>query len=195
MKTRRTSFELCKGFLCSFWILEKFNTDCAAPRRPSRDNSLKYGAHRSHSTVQRRCEVAGRRETKATGEPAQRVRLVRNSVGLLFGFDLQAVFNTAEKSICIVQRQNFVVWEQIQFSQCAERLEHTRFLQKRITRAMDQLECLDDELDLANAAASKFYIALQLFRPNHVTLDAVLDVRNLLEQIRRSTPWIDERLM
>ena len=124
-------------------------------------------------------------EAKAARESAQWVRLVRNSVGLLFGFDLQAVFNAAEESIRIIQRQNFIAREQIQFSQCAERLEHTRFLQKRITRAMDKLQRLHDELDVANAAAPKFYVALQLFRPNHVALDAVLDVRNLLEQIRR----------
>src|SRR4029077_4809278 len=71
-----------------------------------------------------------------------------------------------EESIRIIQRQNFIVREQIQFSQCAERLEHTRFLQKRITRAMDKLQRLHDELDVANAAAPKFYVALQLFRPN-----------------------------
>src|SRR4029077_2653568 len=65
----------------------------------------------------------------------------------------------------------------------------------RITRAMDKLQRLHDELDVANAAASKFYVALQLFRPNYVALDAVLDVRNLLEQIRRCTFRVDEWLM
>ena len=142
-----------------------------------------------------RCEIAGRREAKAAREPAQWVWLVRNSVGLLFGFDLQAVFNATEESICIIERQNLIVRKQIQFSQCAERLEHTRFLQKRITRAMDQLERLHDELHVANAAAPKFYVALQLFRPNHVALDAVFDFRNLIEQIGRCTLWVNERLM
>ena len=60
---------------------------------------------------------------------------------------------------------------------------------------MDKLQRLHDELDVANAAAPKFYVAIQLFRPNQIALDAVLDVRNLLEQIRRWTPWVDERLM
>src|SRR5207247_6933886 len=92
MKTRRTSFELSKGFLCSFCILEKFNTDFGGLRRAFRDNPLKYGTHRSHSIVQSRCEIACRREAKAAREAAQWVRLVRNSVGLLFSFDLQAVF-------------------------------------------------------------------------------------------------------
>ena len=101
-------------------------------------------------------------------EPPQWFRLVWNSVRLLFGFDLQAVFNAAEESISIIQRQNFIAREQIQFPQCAERFEHTWFLQKRITRAMDKLQRLHDELDVANATAPKFHVALQLFWPNHV---------------------------
>src|SRR5215475_14421252 len=60
---------------------------------------------------------------------------------------------------------------------------------------MDKLQRLNNELDVANAASPKFYIALQLFRPNHVTLDAVLDVGNLLEQIWRYTLGVDEWLM
>ena len=60
---------------------------------------------------------------------------------------------------------------------------------------MDKLQRLHDELDVTNAAAPKFYIAIQLLRPNDVTLDAVLDVGNLLEQIRRRTLWVDEWLM
>src|SRR6266550_2084101 len=91
MKTRRTSFELSEGFLCSFRILKKFNSDFGGMRRASRDNPLKYRTHRSHSSVECRCEIAGRQEAKAARDPAQWVWLVRNSVGLLFGFDLQAV--------------------------------------------------------------------------------------------------------
>ena len=116
MKTRRTSFKPCERFFCSFCILEKSNRDFGALRRASRNNPLKYGAHRSHSALQRRCEIAGRREPKAAREPAQWIGLVRNSVGLLFGFDLEAVFNAAKESIRIVQRQNFIGREQIQFS-------------------------------------------------------------------------------
>ena len=128
-------------------------------------------------------------------ETAQWVRLVGNSMGLLFGFDLQAVFNAAKESIRVVQFQNLIAWEQIQFAQCAERLEHARFLQKWIPRAMNELQRLHDELDVANAAAPKFYIAPQLLRPNHVTLDAVLNIANLLEQIWRYTLRVDKRLM
>src|SRR4029453_6916734 len=93
MKTRCTSFELSEGFLCSFWILEKFNTDFGGLRWAFRDNPLKYGTHRSHSIVECLCEIAGRPKAKAGREPAQGVRLCRNSGGLVFSFALQAGFN------------------------------------------------------------------------------------------------------
>src|SRR5262249_5315543 len=152
-----------------------FNSNFGGLRRAFRDNSLKYGTHRSHSVVQSRCEIGGRREAKTAREAVQWIRLIRNSVGLLFGFDLQAVVHAAEASIRIIGRQNIIARQQIQFSQCAERLEHTRFLQKWITRAMDKLQRLHDELDVTNAATPKFYIALQLVRPNHIALDAVFN--------------------
>ena len=122
-------------------------------------------------------------------------RLVRHRVGLLFGFDLQAVFDTAEKSIRVVQRQNFLRSKQIQLSQRAERLQHVWFLQKRMTRSVNKLQRLHDEFDVANAAASKFYVPLQFLRPDNVAFDAMLDFRNLVQQIRCGGPRIDERLM
>src|SRR5215813_3191527 len=60
---------------------------------------------------------------------------------------------------------------------------------------MDELQRLHDELDVPNTALPKFYIALQSIRPNHVALDSVFDVRDLLEQIWRCTPGVNERLM
>src|ERR1044071_8697412 len=85
--------------------------------------------------------------------------------------------------------------EQIQFSQRAQSFKHARFLQERVTRAMDKLQCLDDELDFTDSAAPKLYVASKLFRSNHVAFDAMLDVRYLIEQIWRCTPWVDEWLM
>src|SRR5262245_17016527 len=99
MKACCTSRELSERFLCLFCILEKFNSDFDGLRRAFRNNALKYGTHRCHSVVQCRCEIADRREAKALCEQGQWVRLIRNRVGLLFGFNLQAVFNAAEKSI------------------------------------------------------------------------------------------------
>ena len=60
---------------------------------------------------------------------------------------------------------------------------------------MHQLQRLHDEFDVANAAAPKFYIALQLFRSNKVAFDTVLDACNLIQQIGRRAFRINKRLV
>src|SRR2546428_471737 len=48
---------------------------------------------------------------------------------------------------------------------------------------------------LGNAAAAEFDVAFKLVWPDHVALDASLDVGNLIEQIGRRALWINKRLM
>src|SRR5205809_6832791 len=64
-----------------------------------------------------------------------------------------------------------------------------------MTRSMDQLQRLHNEFDVANAAAPEFYVALELFCPNDVALNAMLDARNLIQQIGTGALWVNERLM
>src|SRR6266404_351807 len=58
---------------------------------------------------------------------------------------------------------------------------------------MNELKCLHDELDLANAAASELHVAHEV--SGHVLLDTPLDFRDLVQQIRRGTSWVNKRLM
>ena len=46
---------------------------------------------------------------------------------------------------------------------------------------MDKLQGLHDEFDLANSAASKFYVAFELVRADDVALDASLDTSDLIQ--------------
>src|SRR2546423_2042507 len=64
-----------------------------------------------------------------------------------------------------------------------------------MTRSVDNLQRLHDEFDIANAAASQFYIAFQFSRANDVAFDAMLDFCNLLQQVRCGVLWIDKGLM
>ena len=64
-----------------------------------------------------------------------------------------------------------------------------------MTRSVNQLKCLHDEFDLANATPSKFHIARQLFRSNNVALDAVLNTCNLSQQTGCGALRVNERLM
>jgi len=181
VETRRASFKISQRFLRSLWVIEKFQTNSCRFHTRSRDDPSKNRPDRAHPVLERCCEIIRGREAQAASKTVQCLRFVWHGMGLLFGFDLHAVFYAAEKSIRIVQRQNFLRGKQIQFSQRAERLQHVWFLQKRMTRPVDKLQRLHDEFDVANAAGSKFYVALQFFRSNNIALDAMLDFRNLLQ--------------
>src|SRR5439155_13993833 len=67
--------------------------------------------------------------------------------------------------------------------------------QEGVMRAVDELECLHHEFDLANAASAKFDVALKFVRSDNVTLNTSLDVGDLVEQIGCRAPRINERLM
>src|SRR5438552_10984628 len=64
-----------------------------------------------------------------------------------------------------------------------------------MTRSMDQLQRLHNEFDVTNAAAPEFYVALELLCSNDVALNAMLDTRNLIQQIGVGALWVNERLM
>ena len=64
-----------------------------------------------------------------------------------------------------------------------------------MTRSMDNLQGLYDEFDLANAAASKFHVALQLVRADNVALNASLDAGDFIQQIGRRAFGVNKRLM
>ena len=64
-----------------------------------------------------------------------------------------------------------------------------------MTRAVQQLQRLHDEFDLANAAGPELDVPLQILVADDVALDPSLDRRDLIEQLRRCAFRIDERLM
>src|SRR5438552_18688404 len=105
------------------------------------------------------------------------------------------MLDAAEKSIRVIKSQNFLAREKMQLTQCSQRLEHTRFLQERMLRSVDELQRLHDEFDFANAADTELDVALELVRSNYIALDAALDVGDLLEQIGRCALPINDRPM
>src|SRR5437868_10618263 len=160
-----------------------------------RDDPLENRSNSPHSFVQCRGEIFAGRKTEAKCQASQSCLISRNNVRLLLRLDLQTMLYPAEKPVGVVQRQHLRARKKVQFTKRSQRLEHAWFLQERMTRSMDQLQRLHDEFDVANAAASEFYVALQLFGSDNVALDAVLDICNLIQQIVRRALGIDERLM
>src|SRR6266567_3721424 len=105
------------------------------------------------------------------------------------------MLHAAEKSVSNIASQHFLARKKIQLTKRSERLEHTWFLQERMSRSVDKLQGLHDEFDLANSAASKFHIAFELVRADDVALDAPFDTGDLIQQIGRCAPGINKRLM
>src|SRR5215510_2757577 len=64
-----------------------------------------------------------------------------------------------------------------------------------MTRSVDKLQCLYDEFDLANTAASKFHVPFKLLRTDYIALDSLLDVGDFIKQIRRRAFGVNKRLM
>ena len=91
------------------------------------------------------------------------------------------MLDAPEKPIRIIQSQNFIGSEQIQFAKRSQRFKHARFLQERMPRSVDQLQRLHDEFDVADAATSKLHVATQFLSSHDISLDAMFDVRDFVE--------------
>src|SRR5262252_6809484 len=105
------------------------------------------------------------------------------------------MFHAAQKPVSVVQTQHVLPRKKVQLTKRSQRFEHAGFLQKRMTRSVDELERLHNEFDLANAAAPKFHVALELVRPDNVALDALLDTGDFIQQIGRDAFRVNERLV
>src|SRR5436189_248547 len=63
------------------------------------------------------------------------------------------MLNAAEKPICFVECQHFIAWKKIQLTKCSQGFEHTRFLQERMMRSVDELQRLHNNSPCFRASA------------------------------------------
>ena len=82
-------------------------------------------------------------------------------MSLLFGFNLQSVLNLTEEAISPVKIDNFRSGDELQARQSAQSIERTGLLQENMTPAMNELQRLHDEFDLADSAAAEFNVPFQ----------------------------------
>ena len=114
---------------------------------------------------------------------------------LLFRFDLQPVLDAPEETIGCLQVARFTTRDQFQLREDWERLQGTCFLQERVPRSMQELECLNDKFDFTNPACAQLDVPPDVFVTNDVPLDPSLDRGNFVEQIARRALRINEGLM
>ncbi len=73
-------------------------------------------------------------ETKAPGQSLERFPIFRDGVGLLFGLDLETMFDPPQEPISGLEFARVFVRQKFQLGQAADRLERAGLLQKRMTR-------------------------------------------------------------
>ena len=113
-------------------------------------------------------------------------------MGLLFGFDLQAVFDLTEKPVGPIKIDNLGVGKSSRRSS-AECVQSASLLQESVPTAVDELERLHHEFDFTNASASEFNVTVQVC--SVVVLDPPFDVCDLVQQIGSWAVRINKRLV
>ncbi len=156
---------------------------------------MKIVRTRSVCSAQLSGEIRFGLETETAGQAIHRGRFIGNGVRLLFGFDLQTMFDFAQEPVCLLEVHRFVARQQLQFRQGRQGLERARLLEKGVTRAVQKLQGLHDKFDLANSAGAELHIPIKIFVTNNVALDAAFDRGNFVKQLRRRILRVNERLM
>src|SRR5262249_23028239 len=113
---------------------------------------------------------AARRDTRrrldadTPGETAEPHRLVPPPVGVELVHDLEPVVDRAEMDERMREPPSEIRRQIAALGQAKERLERVALAQPRIVAAIEQLQRLNDELDLADTAASELDVAGGGFR-------------------------------
>ena len=116
-------------------------------------------------------------------------------MGLLLSFNLQTMLGPAEKPIRAIKIDNFISRNQFELGQTLERLQCAWLLQEGVPRSVDKLQRLYNEFDFANTTAAKFDVPLQFALSDDIAFDSPFDIGDLVQQIRRRTFRVNERLM
>jgi hypothetical protein len=118
-----------------------------------------------------------RQKLRARGEiePAGQVRqfglFARQFVDLLVVHELQRVFDVPQKHVPVGEQPVFVGVQKTAVGQPHERVERFEAPHGRFLRAMNQLQILHDELDVANGALSQLHLAVEPAGPFEIRLD------------------------
>ena len=87
-----------------------------------------------HLFAQARKQIGPAVETKTPGQSLERFLIFRDGVGLLFGLDLETMFDPPQEPISGLEFARVFVRQKFQLGQAADRLERAGLLQKRMTR-------------------------------------------------------------
>ena len=162
MKTAAALPEISERVSRAFLIGKDRQVNRGGFGRCLRNDAAKNRADPLHGCLQRFRELLTRPKPEAEGESSQRLCLSRHGVGLLLGLDLQAVLDTAQKEIGLIEREHFFSRKKIELAQRTQGLQRACLLEKRVARAVDELERLDNKFDFANPTGAELDVPFQV---------------------------------
>ena len=129
------------------------------------------------------CDALRFREVEGGVEAGEAFGVVGEGVGLGFVLDLKAVLDGAEMAVGVDERLDFVVREEVELVESAERFESVAVLEKRVPGAVEDLEGLGNEFDFADVAVAEFYVSVEMFVADDLALDAAFDRSDFLNDV------------
>ena len=114
--------------------------------------------HTRHLPDDRIGKIRERCVTAEACESLQLLRVRRQALCLFIGDHLQPMFDGAQEGVSRRQVVHCILRDPAIGGQTHQHVQRARATQLRTPSAKNQLLCLDEELDLANAAASELHI-------------------------------------
>ena len=108
--------------------------------------------------------------------------LLRQFVGLEMKDHLKLVFQVPQKLVGFLQTAVFPGVEESSLVQGLQGAHRLRLLQVRMAASVNELKCLDEKFDLANAALSQLDVPFLFPLGTQLGVDAVLDLLKLLQR-------------
>ncbi len=130
----------------------------------------------------------------AQGQLAELIFAVGQAVRLQVEHELQAVLDLAEEAISVVEDAIFLVGQAADVFQGVQRLERVALADSRQIAAVEELQELDREFDVADAAVAGLDFLVRVAGPAGLLLDAALERLDFVDLGDAEILAIDERL-
>src|SRR5438309_8916045 len=135
------------------------------------NDTPKNCAHREHFLLKAALKFFRGGKSKTQSQSSQLIGAGRNGVSLFLRFNLQPMLRSAKKAIRALKIDNFLSRDQLEFAEAVKRLQGIRLLQKCVSRAVDELECLHDEFNFADPTTAEFHIPAEPALSDNIAFD------------------------
>ena len=139
------------------------------------------------------CSASASVQPERAREHVPRGPVLRQLVGLQVANDLQAVFQRAQEPVRVGERGGVGFGHVSTLGERGQRAERVRLAEPMVTPAVDDLQELDGELDVADPAAAALHLGELLAPGPDVLLEPHLDAADVIDRGLVQLPRVDER--